>query len=111
MNLKRRANKKGTVVYLGNGRSKPYAARISVGKDIDGKIIYYDINTFETQIDALVCLENWIKEPYPLKITKKRYDRIEIFTCFPNTNTPYPLVPVEDISSSINRKSKKYYTF
>lgn len=32
MNLKRRANKKGTVVYLGNGRSKPYAARISVRK-------------------------------------------------------------------------------
>lgn len=111
MNLKRRANKKGTVVYLGNGRSKPYAARISVGKDIDGKIIYYDINTFETQIDALVCLENWIREPYPLKITKKKYDRITMFTCFPNTNTPYPLVPVENKTSSIHRKNKKYYTF
>lgn len=111
MNLKRRANKKGTVVYLGKGRNKPYAARISVGKDIDGKIIYYDINTFETQIDALVCLENWIKEPYPLKITKNKYDRIAIFTCFPSTNTPYPLVSVESRTSSIHRKNKKYYTF
>ncbi len=106
MNLKRRSNGKGTVVYLGKGRYKPYSARILLGWDINGKPIVYDIETFETELDALVFLENYHKDPKPLKIKQSKYDRIVIFT-----NTTYPLVPVETLSSTIVRKDKKNYTF
>jgi len=105
-NLGRRANGKGTAICLGKGRSKPWAARILIGKDINGKPIYFDINTFESQLDALVCLENYHKELTPLKIKKEKYDRIAFFS-----QTPYPLVPVENINSVIKRTNKTNYTF
>ena len=50
----RRRNGTGIVVFLGKGRYKPYAARLLVGKDKNGKPIYHDIDTFETELDALV---------------------------------------------------------
>ena len=87
--FKKRGNGKGSAVYLGNNRSKPFAARISIGKDINGINIYYDIGTFETELEALVCLENYHKNPSPLYIKEKKYNRIITFP--PN---PYPLVPV-----------------
>ena len=66
--MKKRANGTGTVAFLGKGRQKPYAARILIGKDLYGKPLYYDIDTFEEQLDALVCLEIYHKNPIPLKI-------------------------------------------
>nr|DAM85415.1 MAG TPA: Integrase [Caudoviricetes sp.] len=110
-NFNRRRNGTGTVVFLGKGRYKPYAPRLLVGKDEAGKPIYFDIDTFEAELDALVCLENWNKNPYPLKIDRAKYDRITIFTCFPGTDNPYPLVPVDSKKSSIHRKDKTHYTF
>lgn len=107
----RRENGSGTVVFLGKGRYKPWVARLEAGKDENAKPIWLDIDTFENKLDALVCLENWLKNPYPLKILKTKYDRIIIFTCFPKTTTPYPLVPVENKKSMIHRKDKKHYTF
>ena len=106
MNLKRRKNGTGTVAFLGKGRYAPYAARILIGKDINGKSIYYDIDTFEEQLDALVCLENYHKNPTPLKIKQSKYDKIVFFP-----KVPYPLVPVDTISSSIHRKNKRNYSF
>jgi len=110
-NFNRRRNGTGTVVFLGKGRYKPYAPRLLIGKDESGKPIYFDIDTFEAELDALVCLENWNKNPYPLKIDRAKYDRITIFTCFPGTDNPYPLVPVDSKKSSIHRKDKTHYTF
>lgn len=108
---KRRKNGTGTVAFLGKGRYKPYAARLLVGRDFEGKPIYYDIDTFEDELDALVCLETWKKELRPLKIKKSKYNRITFFSYLPGSDTPYPLIPVDDINSSIQRKNKKYYTF
>lgn len=110
-NFNRRRNGTGTVVFLGDGRYKPYAPRLLIGKNEKGTPLYHDIDTFETELDALVCLENWNKNPTPLKINRDKYDRIVIFTCFPGTDTPYPLVPVDNKKSSIHRKDKKHYTF
>ena len=59
--LKKRPNGKGSAVCLGDNRYKPWTARITIGKDIKGNPIYYDIDTFETQLDTLVCLENYHK--------------------------------------------------
>ena len=106
MQLKRRKNGTGTVVFLGKGRYHPYAARILIGKDLYGKPLYYDIDTFEEPIDALVCLENYHKNPTPLKIKQNKYDKIVFFP-----KVPYPLVPVDVISSTIHRKNKRNYTF
>ena len=102
----RRRNGFGTAAFLGKGRYKPWAARILIGKDENGKPIYYDINTFEEKLDAIVCLENYHKSPQPLKIKKEKYDRIVFFP-----KNPYPLVPVDSIKSSIHRKNKRNYTF
>lgn len=104
--MKKRANGKGSAVYLGSGRYKPWAARITIGKTKDGKPIYYDIDTFEDQLGALVCLENYHTTPYPLKIKQEKYDRIATFS-----RQNYPLVPVENITTDIHRKNKKNYTF
>lgn len=104
--MKKRANGTGTVVFLGDGRQKPYAARLLIGKDIYGKPLYYDIDTFEDPLDALVCLEVYHKNPTPLKIKQNKYDRIAFLP-----KNPYPLVPVNTISATINRKNKKNYTF
>ena len=70
--IKKRPNGKGSAVYLGDGRYKPYAARITVGKDIEGIAIKYDIDHFETELEALVCLENYHKNPTPLQIKEEK---------------------------------------
>lgn len=105
-NFKKRKNGTGTVVFLGKGRYKPFAARILIGKDIGGKPIYLDIDTFETELDALVCLENYHKEPKPLNVKKEKYERIAFFS-----KSQYPLVPVNSPKSIAHRKDKRYYTF
>lgn len=104
--MKKRPNGRGTAVNLGKGRYKPWAARIVIGKDKNGIQIYYDIDTFESELEALVCLENYHKNPTPLKVKQKKYDRIVTFP-----KKPYPLVPVETITSDIHRKNKRNYTF
>lgn len=105
-NFKRRKNGTGSAVFLGKGRYTPWAARVTIGKDINGIAIYYDINTYESELEALVCLENYHKDPIPLKVEREKYNRIISFP-----KKPYPLVPVDNINSSIHRKTKKNYTF
>lgn len=105
--MKKRANGKGSVIYLGDNRNKPYAARISIGKDSEGRTIYYDIDTFETELETLVCLENYHKEPYSLYIKEDKYSRIVTFP-----KNPYPIVPVQNPTKNIVEKVKKdNYTF
>lgn len=104
--MKRRKNGTGSAVYLGKGRYNPWAARIVIGKDNNGKTIYYDIDTFKEELDAIVCLENYHKNPTPLKIKEEKYNRIVTFS-----SNSYPLVPVKNIKASIHRKNKKNYTF
>ena len=106
MKLKRRSNGTGSVVKLSGNRAKPYAARILIGYNNIGKPIYHDIETFEEDIDALVFLENYKKNPSPIKIKQEKYNKIAVFP-----SKPFPLVPVENITSSIHRKNKKNYTY
>lgn len=104
---KKRKNYSGSAIYLGDGRNKPFAARISIGKDIKGRTIYYDINTFETELEALVCLENYLKEPYSLYIKEEKYNRIVTFP-----KKPYPIVPVKNPNMIKEEKIRKdTYTF
>ncbi|MCI8396192.1 MAG: tyrosine-type recombinase/integrase [Clostridia bacterium] len=102
----KRQNGTGSVVFLGSYRYKPYAARILIGKDINGRAIYYDIDTFKTELEAIVCLENYHKNPTPLQVYENKYNRIVSFP-----QRPYPLVPVSSINADIHRKDKRNYTF
>lgn len=107
MKFKKRKNGKGSVVYLGKGRYQPWAARIVVGKDIEGRPIYYDMGTFEDELDALVFLENYHKNPTSLYIKEEKYNRIVTFP-----KVPYPIVPVSNPNHKIVEKIKKdTYTF
>lgn len=107
MKFKKRKNGMGSVVYLGKGRYQPWAARINVGKDMNGLPIYYDINTFENELDALVFLENYHKNPTALYIKEDKYNRIVTFP-----KVPYPLVSVSNPKNEVVEKVKKdNYTF
>lgn len=107
MKFKKRKNGMGSVVYLGKGRYQPWAARITVGKDMNGLPIYYDINTFENELDALVFLENYHKNPTSLYIKEDKYNRIVTFP-----KVPYPLVPVSNPKNEVVEKVQKdNYTF
>lgn len=107
MKFKKRKNGMGSVVYLGKGRYQPWAARITVGKDMNGLPIYYDIDTFENELDALVFLENYYKNPTSLYIKEDKYNRIVTFP-----KVPYPLVPVSNPKNEVVEKVKKdNYTF
>lgn len=105
--IKKRANGKGCAIFLGKGRQKPWGARITIGKDKDGKAIRYIINTFGTELDALICLENYHRSPYPIYIKEDKYNRIETFS-----KIPYPLIPVENPKKkNIEKIKKDTYTF
>lgn len=105
--VKKRANGKGSAIYLGKNRNKPWGARITIGKDINGVAIRYFIDTFETELEALVCLENYHKEPHPIYIKETIYNRIVTFP-----KNPYPLVAVKNPQKeTIEKITKDNYTF
>ena len=90
-----------------NGRQKPWGAKITIGKDKDGKYIYHFIDFFETELETLVCLENYHKNPTPLYVKEDKYNRIITFP-----KIPYPLVSVKNPKKEIIDKVKKEnYTF
>ena len=101
MNLKEEQTVKVVLLTQENGRKKPWGAKITIGKDFEGKNIYHFIGTFETELDALVCLENYHKDPTPLYIKESKYNRIVTFP-----KTPYPLVPVKDPKAELVEKKK-----
>lgn len=105
---KKRANGKGSAIYLGKNREKPWGARITIGKDVNGTAIRYFIDFFESELDALVYLENYHKEPYSLYIKEEIYNRIITFP-----KNPYPLVPVKNPKTNdrLEKIKKDTYTF
>ena len=105
--FKKRANGKGYEIYLGKKRAKHWGARIRIEKDKNRFAIRHYIDTFETELDALVCLETYHKSPYSLYIEENKYNRIVTFS-----KIPYPLVPVTNPKKEIIEKVKKdNYTF
>ena len=77
----------------------------TLGQDEDGKQIRHNLGLFNTELDALIFLEEYHKNPTPIYIKQAKYDRICVFS-----NKDYPLIPVD------NPKLKKYrrkdeYTF
>lgn len=106
-NVKRRNNGKGSAVCIKGNREKPWGARLTIGKDINGIAIRHFLDFFETELEALVCLENYHKSPSPLYIKEEKYNRIVTFP-----KVPYPLVAVQNPNKEVVEKIKKdNYTF
>ena len=105
MNLKRRPNGKGSAIYLGDGRAKPWAAIISLGKDKHGVPIRHTLDTFESKLDALFCLEQYNKDPRPIYIKTDKYKRIVNFS-----SSLYPIIPVDDPKRviALNKNKNNY---
>lgn len=103
----RREKNTGFVVFMKDGRAKPYIARITVGYDKENTRIYHDIDSFEKELQAIVCLEVYHKDPYPLEIREDKYNRIVIFP-----KVQYPLVSVANPKKNKDKKIKKdTYTY
>ena len=104
---KKRSNGKGTVMFLPGNRDKHWGARITIGTDEKGTKIRHFIDYFETELNALVFLENYHKEPYPIYIKETIYNRIVKFP-----KKPYPLVSVANPNKEVIVRNKKdNYTF
>lgn len=87
----RRINGKGTAVFVGSDRANCWVARITIGQDELGHQIRHNLVSFPTKLDALIFLEQYHKNPTPIYISEKKYNKIVYFA-----NMVYPLIPVQN---------------
>ena len=98
--MSKRANGRGSAIYLGDNRELPWGARITIGKDKNGIAIRHFIDFFKTELEALVCLENYHNNPSPLYIKEDKYNI--------SYNTMYKIFLKEKIESQVKKEN---YTF
>ena len=109
MNTDRRANGLGSAIYLGAKRKNPWGARITLGWDENGKVIRHFLGFFATKLDALLCLQDFNKNPMKIYIPEDKYNRIKFLA----NSVVSPIVPTKNNPTKILREtiSKKYHTF
>lgn len=75
----KRANGEGSIVFLKGNRRKPYAVRITSGRDDNGKPIRKNIGYFETESEAKDCLSmyNIMKKKKGLQISDEQAKNID----------------------------------
>lgn len=56
----------GTVVKLGGKRRRPFAPRVTIGWDDNGKQLYKYLEYFETRPEAMIALADYNRDPYDL---------------------------------------------
>ena len=66
----------GSVVKLGKGRRKPYAARVTTSWTDDGKQIKKYIGTFQTRAEALNALANYNQNPFDMDLRKLTFAEV-----------------------------------
>lgn len=70
--IRKRANKSGTIVKLKGNRRKPFAVRVTTGRDQEtGTLLRKDLEYFETEIEASDFLDMY-------NLMKKKNDRITV---------------------------------
>lgn len=60
----------GSVCKLSGNRRKPYAARVTVGKDSKGQTAYKYLGYYSTQAEAIQVLTDYCKNPYDVDQSK-----------------------------------------
>lgn len=76
--------KYGTILFVKDGRNKPWLARLNIGYNINGYPITEVIGSFEDELDCVLCLREYTNSPYDLYIDKKKYDKIVKFINLPS---------------------------
>lgn len=75
----RRANGEGSIFKLSGKRRKPWAVRITVGYEEDGKQIYKYVGYYPTKTEAKAAMRGYLINPFNLdhKSTKLKdvYDK------------------------------------
>lgn len=66
----RNPNKYGGVVYLGERRRRPYAARITAGWTEENKQMFKYLGYFERREDAMACLADFYRSPFDIGASK-----------------------------------------
>lgn len=66
----------GSVVKLGRGRRKHYAARVTVGWTDDGRQIKKYLGTFKSREEALNALANFNQNPYDVDLRKLTFAEV-----------------------------------
>lgn len=72
----RNSNGYGSVIKLGGKRRRPYAVRVTVGWNDEGKQIYKYISYHEKKKDAQVALAEYNKNPYDIDSAKITFQEI-----------------------------------
>lgn len=95
--------KYGSKIFVNDGRSKPWLARLNLGYDNKGHPVPHILGSFEDEIDCILCLRDYSNNPYEIFINRKQYDKIVKFIELPSKVSIKP--------SSIARTDKTHYTF
>lgn len=69
-------NKYGGVVFLGERRRRPYAARITTGWTDEKRQKYKYLGYFERREDALACLADFYRSPYDADARKTTFAQV-----------------------------------
>lgn len=76
--------KYGSKIFVNDGRSKPWLARLNLGYDVKGNPIPHVLGSFEDELDCILCLRNYTNEPYEIFISEKQYNKIVRFIELPS---------------------------
>lgn len=71
----------GSVTRLARHRTKPYAARVTVGWTSDGKQIKKYLGTFRTRQEALNALANYNQSPFDVDLRKLTFAEVYDLWC------------------------------
>lgn len=72
----RNPNNYGCVVFLGKHRRKPYATRITIGYDPDGKQLFKYLGYYEKRQDAIIALAEYNQKPYNVDGRNKTFAEV-----------------------------------
>lgn len=74
----------GTKVFVKDGRKKPWLARLNLGYDSNGYPITHILDSFEDELDCILCLRQYSNSPYDIYIDKTKYNKITTFVDLPS---------------------------
>lgn len=93
----------GSKIFVKDGRKKPWLARINIGYDINGYPVSHILDSFEDELDCILCLRNYTNNPWDITVEKEKMNKIVKFI-----NLPSKLITKEQQFTIVDRT---FYTF
>lgn len=95
--------KYGSKIFVKDGRKKPWLARLNIGYDINGYPVSHVLDSFEDELDCILCLRNYTNNPWDITVEKEKMNKIVKFI-----DLPSKLITKEQELTIVDRT---YYTF